>query len=42
MAWNACGTPVEEAALRRIFLDARTYNGWQDKPVPVDMLKQIS
>ncbi|HFB98914.1 MAG TPA: malonic semialdehyde reductase [Bryobacterales bacterium] len=41
MAWDACGTPVDEAALRQIFLDARTYNGWLDRPVSDDCLRQI-
>ena len=41
MAWEACGHPVDEAALRQIFLDARTYNGWLDKPVSDDCLRQI-
>ncbi len=41
MNWDACGNPVDEAALRQIFLDARTYNGWQDRPVSDDCLRQI-
>jgi len=41
MAWDACGNPVDEAALRQIFLDARTYNGWLDRPVSDDCLRQI-
>ncbi len=41
MAWDACGKPVDEAALRQIFLDARSYNGWLDRPVSDDCLRQI-
>jgi len=41
MAWDACGNPVDEAALRQIFLDARSYNGWLDRPVSDDCLRQI-
>ncbi len=41
MAWDACGKPIEEAALKRILLDARSYNGWLDKPVSDECLRQI-
>ncbi|HHN73276.1 MAG TPA: malonic semialdehyde reductase [Thermopetrobacter sp.] len=33
MSWDACGKPIDEASLRQIFLDARSYNGWRDEPV---------
>jgi 3-hydroxypropanoate dehydrogenase len=32
---------LNQDALDQLFIEARTHNGWQDKPVPVDMLKQI-
>ncbi len=41
MAWDACGNPIDESALRQIFLDARSYNGWLDKPVSDECLRQI-
>ncbi len=41
MAWKACGRPVDEAALRQIFLDARTFNGWRDEPVSDECLREI-
>ncbi len=41
MAWDACGDPIDEAALRQIFLDARSYNGWLDKPVSDECLRQV-
>ena len=41
MAWDACGNPIDEKALRQIFLDARSYNGWLDKPVSDECLRQI-
>ncbi len=41
MTWDACGKPVPEEALRQIFLDARTFNGWLDEPVSQECLRQI-
>ncbi|KAB2941597.1 MAG: malonic semialdehyde reductase [Hyphomicrobium sp.] len=32
---------VDDAALRRAFLDARTYNAWLSKEVPDDLLRQL-
>ena len=32
---------IDPAALDQIFLKARTANGFQDKPVPLELLKQI-
>ncbi len=34
-------TPLDNAALNQIFLDARTHNSWQDRPVPVELLHQL-
>ena len=33
--------PLSEEALAQIFLEARTYNGWLDKPVSDEQLRQI-
>ena len=33
--------PIDDAALRQIFLDARTHNKWQPKDVPDELLKDI-
>jgi len=32
---------IEDSDLRQLFLDARTHNGWLDKPVPDTMLREI-
>jgi 3-hydroxypropanoate dehydrogenase len=32
---------IEDADLHQLFLDARTHNGWIDKPVPDSMLREI-
>jgi 3-hydroxypropanoate dehydrogenase len=32
---------IEDDALHQLFLDARTHNGWLDKPVPDTMLREI-
>jgi 3-hydroxypropanoate dehydrogenase len=32
---------LPESALRQLFLDARTHNGWLDKPVDIDQLRQL-
>lgn len=32
---------LNDAALRTLFLDARTHNGWQDKPIADAQLRQI-
>jgi len=33
--------PISDEALAQIFLDARTYNGWLDKPVTDEQLRQV-
>ncbi len=33
--------PLNDAALDTLFRDARTHNGWQDKPVPEDLLRRL-
>ena len=33
--------PLDDVALDRIFREARTRNGWQDKPIPEGVLKQL-
>lgn len=33
--------PVDQSALDALFMEARTYNGWLDKDVPDDLLKEI-
>jgi 3-hydroxypropanoate dehydrogenase len=32
---------LDETALRTLFLDARTHNSWQAKPVAVDLLRSV-
>jgi 3-hydroxypropanoate dehydrogenase len=32
---------IEDGDLRQLFLDARTHNGWLDKPVPDSVLREI-
>jgi len=32
---------IEDSDLRQLFLDARTHNGWLDKPVPDAVLREI-
>lgn len=32
---------INQDALNQLFLEARTYNDWQDKPVPKETLQQI-
>ena len=32
---------IEDDDLRQLFLDARTHNGWLDKPVPDTVLREI-
>jgi 3-hydroxypropanoate dehydrogenase len=34
-------TPIDERSLDVLFRDARTHNGWQDKPVPESLLRQV-
>lgn len=34
-------TPIDAHSLDVLFRDARTHNGWQDKPVSVDLLRQV-
>jgi len=34
-------TSVSQEALNLLFLEARTFNGWQNKDVPDDLLKQV-
>lgn len=33
--------PLNDAALARLFLEARTHNAWQDHPVTDDMLRRL-
>src|SRR5882724_946850 len=32
---------IDDSSLRQLFMDARTHNGWLDKPVPDGMLREI-
>ena len=32
---------IDDSCLRQLFLDARTHNGWLDKPVPDSMLREL-
>ena len=32
---------IDDSGLRQLFLDARTHNGWLDKPVPDSMLRKL-
>ncbi|MEP0728922.1 MAG: nitroreductase family protein, partial [Parasphingorhabdus sp.] len=34
-------SPLGQAALDQLFVEARTYNGYQDKPVSVEQLHAI-
>ena len=34
-------TPIDARSLDVLFRDARTHNGWQDKPVPESLLRQV-
>lgn len=34
-------TPLDQAVLDQIFLDAHTHNAWQDKPVPDELLHHL-
>lgn len=34
-------TPIDSDALDTLFMEARTYNHWSDKPVPVSLLEDI-
>lgn len=34
-------TALNEQALKQLFTEARTHNGWQDKPVSDELLKQL-
>lgn len=34
-------TVLPESTLRQLFLDARTHNGWLDKPVDIEQLRQL-
>ncbi len=33
--------PLDEESLNTLFREARTYNGWQEKPVPADKIKAL-
>lgn len=33
--------PIDPSALDQLFLDARSHNGWQDRPVPEDLLRRV-
>jgi len=32
---------IDDSGLRQLFLDARTHNGWLDKPVPDGMIREL-
>src|SRR3982074_1459812 len=32
---------IDDSGLRKLFLDARTHNGWLDKPVPDSLLRDL-
>ena len=32
---------IDDSSLRQLLLDARTHNGWLDKPVPDSMLREL-
>jgi len=32
---------IDDSGLRQLFLDARTHNGWLDKPVPDNVLRDL-
>ena len=34
-------TPLDPAALNQLFLEARTFNAWQDRPVPDELLHRL-
>ena len=34
-------TPIDEDALKQILLDARTYNDFEDRPIPAETLKKL-
>lgn len=34
-------TPLNDAALKQLFTDARTHNGWLDKPVSPEQIRQL-
>ena len=34
-------TPIDARALDTLFRNARTHNGWQDKPVPESLLREV-
>ena len=33
--------PIDDAALKQILLDARTYNDFEDRPIPAETLKKL-
>lgn len=33
--------PLDQSVLAQLFTDARSHNGWQDKPVPDSLLEQL-
>ncbi len=37
----ANGHPIDETALRQIYLDARTHNAWQPREVPDQLLRRL-
>ncbi|RZJ40577.1 MAG: nitroreductase family protein, partial [Brevundimonas sp.] len=44
MAFDAQTTrdaPLSDAALAQLFTDARTRNGWTDRPVPEALLRKL-
>lgn len=38
---TSLNTPLNDNALKQLFLDARTHNGWLEKPVSDELLKQL-
>ena len=34
-------TPLNHEALNQLFLEARTHNGWLDKPVSEELLHEL-
>ncbi|HBT00284.1 MAG TPA: hypothetical protein DEB47_10580, partial [Citreicella sp.] len=41
MTDHPSGTAVPDAALAALFTAARTHNGWQDRPVPEELLHRL-
>jgi len=41
MTEKTMNTPLHDHALRQLFLDARTHNGWHNKPVTPEQIRQL-